>query len=33
LLAGKFKVDGKIVVAILSGANVDVDLFDRLIAG
>ena len=32
LLAGKLTIDGKIVVAILSGANVDVDVFDRLIA-
>jgi threonine dehydratase len=33
LLAGKIAVKGKIVVAILSGANIDPDLFARLIAG
>jgi threonine dehydratase len=32
LLAGKVAVNGKIVIAILSGANVDPDLFARLIA-
>ena len=32
LLAGKVAVKGKVVVAILSGANVDPDLFGRLIA-
>ena len=32
LLAGKIAVKGKIVVAILSGANVDPELFGRLIA-
>jgi threonine dehydratase len=32
LLARKFAVRGKVVVAILSGANVDPDLFDQLIA-
>jgi threonine dehydratase len=32
LLAGKVAVKGKIVVAILSGANVDPELFGRLIA-
>jgi threonine dehydratase len=32
LLAGKIAVMGKVVVAILSGANVDADLFARLIA-
>lgn len=32
LLAGKIAVKGKVVVAILSGANVDADLFARLIA-
>jgi threonine dehydratase len=32
LLAGKLKIDGKIVVGILSGGNVDVDVFARLIA-
>jgi threonine dehydratase len=32
LLAGKLAVKGKVVVAILSGANVDPDLFARLIA-
>jgi threonine dehydratase len=33
LLAGKLEVKGKVVVGILSGANVDPDLFARLIAG
>ncbi|HEY7230261.1 MAG TPA: threonine/serine dehydratase [Pseudolabrys sp.] len=32
LLARKFTVKGRVVVAILSGANVDADLFDQLIA-
>ena len=32
LLAGKVAVKGRVVVAILSGANVDPDLFGRLIA-
>jgi threonine dehydratase len=32
LLAGKIKIDGKIVVGVLSGGNVDTDLFERLIA-
>ena len=32
LLAGKIDVKGKIVVGILSGGNVDVDMFSRLIA-
>jgi len=32
LLAGKIDVKGKIVVGILSGGNVDVDMFARLIA-
>jgi threonine dehydratase len=32
LLAGKLKTDDKIVVAILSGGNVDADVFSRLIA-
>jgi threonine dehydratase len=32
LLAGKISVKGKIVVGILSGGNVDADMFDRLIA-
>jgi threonine dehydratase len=32
LLAGKIAVKGKVVVAILSGANVDPELFGRLIA-
>jgi len=32
LLAGKLDVKGKVVVAILSGGNVDPDLFNRLIA-
>ncbi len=33
LLAGKIEVKGKIVVGVLSGGNVDPDLFCRLIAG
>ena len=33
LLAGKLEVRGKVVVGILSGANVDAELFARLIAG
>ena len=33
LLAGKLDVKGKVVVGVLSGANVDADLFARLIAG
>jgi threonine dehydratase len=32
LLAGKLDVKGKIVVAVLSGGNIDPDLFSRLIA-
>ena len=32
LLAGKVAVKGKVVVAILSGANVDPELFHRLVA-
>jgi threonine dehydratase len=32
LLAGKLDVQGKVVVAILSGANVDAELFSKLIA-
>jgi threonine dehydratase len=32
LLAGKLDVKGKVVVAVLSGGNVDAELFDRLIA-
>ena len=32
LLAGKINVKGKIVVGVLSGGNVDADMFDRLIA-
>jgi threonine dehydratase len=32
LLAGRPDVKGKVVVAVLSGGNVDADLFDRLIA-
>ncbi len=32
LLAGKLDVKGKVVVAVLSGGNVDPDLFNRLIA-
>jgi threonine dehydratase len=33
LLAGKIDVKGKVVVGVLSGANVDPDLFAKLIAG
>ena len=33
LLAGKLDVKGKVVVGILSGGNVDVELFAKLIAG
>ena len=33
LLAGKLDVKGRVVVGILSGANVDVDMFAKLIAG
>jgi threonine dehydratase len=33
LLAGKLDVKGKVVVAILSGGNVDAELFATLIAG
>ena len=32
LLAGRPDVKGKVVVAILSGGNVDPDLFSRIIA-
>ena len=32
LLAGKLDVKGKVVVAVLSGGNVDAELFHRLIA-
>jgi threonine dehydratase len=32
LLAGRPEVKGKIVVAVLSGGNVDAEMFDRLIA-
>jgi threonine dehydratase len=32
LLAGRPEVKGKTVVAVLSGGNVDADLFNRLIA-
>jgi threonine dehydratase len=32
LLAGKLDVTGKVVVAVLSGGNVDAELFNRLIA-
>jgi threonine dehydratase len=32
LLAGKLEVKGKVVVAVLSGGNVDPELFCRLIA-
>ena len=33
LLAGKLDVKGKVVVAVLSGGNVDAEMFERLIAG
>jgi threonine dehydratase len=33
LLAGKVEIKGKVVVAILSGGNVDTELFAKLIAG
>ncbi len=33
LLAGKLDIKGKVVVGVLSGANVDADLFAKLIAG
>lgn len=33
LLAGKLDVKGKVVVAVLSGGNVDAELFCRLVAG
>jgi threonine dehydratase len=33
LLAGKLDVKGKVVVGVLSGANVDADVFANLIAG
>jgi threonine dehydratase len=32
LLAGKLEVKGKVVVGVLSGGNVDAELFARLIA-
>jgi threonine dehydratase len=32
LLAGKLEIKGKVVVAILSGGNVDVEMFAKLIA-
>jgi threonine dehydratase len=32
LLAGKIDVKGKVVIAVLSGGNIDPDLFERLIA-
>jgi threonine dehydratase len=32
LLAGKVDVQGKIAVAILSGGNIDPELFHRLVA-
>ena len=32
LLAGKLDIKGKVVVAVLSGGNVDAELFQRLIA-
>ena len=32
LMAGKIDVNGKVAVAVLSGGNVDADLFHRLVA-
>ena len=32
LLAGKLDIRGKIVVAVLSGGNVDAEMFNRLVA-
>ncbi|MFY9828735.1 MAG: pyridoxal-5'-phosphate-dependent protein, partial [Rhodoplanes sp.] len=32
LLSGKVNVEGKIAVAVLSGGNVDADLFARLVS-
>ena len=32
LLAGKLDIQGKIVVAVLSGGNVDAEMFNRLVA-
>ena len=32
LMAGKIEVRGKIAVAVLSGGNVDAELFHRLVA-
>ena len=33
LLAGKLDIKGKVVVAVLSGGNVDPEMFERLISG
>jgi len=33
LLSAKLEVKGKVVVGILSGGNVDADMFAKLIAG
>ena len=33
LMTGKIDITGKVVVGILSGGNVDADLFAKLIAG
>ena len=33
LLAGKLDIKGKVVVGVLSGGNVDVEMFAKLIAG
>jgi threonine dehydratase len=33
MLAGKVDIKGKVVVGVLSGGNVDAEMFDRLIAG
>ena len=33
LLAGKLNVKGKVVVGVLSGGNVDPDMFAKLISG
>jgi threonine dehydratase len=32
LLSGKINVEGKVAVAVLSGGNVDADLFARLVS-
>ena len=32
LLAGKLSVQGKVTIAVLSGGNIDAELFHRLVA-